>query len=428
MKILLINTFDRGGAANSAIRLHNGLLNENIESRMLLKIKSKDLHNTFDFDIKLTFINIQVERIKKILNRLDFKKICREKILNNRPNGLELFSFPSSKIDITNSILYKNSEIIHLHWVANFLDWKTFFRKNKKPIVWTLHDENPFLGGEHYDERFLGINEFGNPIKRIKNKNEILTEIKLKSQKMKYLESAKNVYIVCPSLWLLNKSKKSEIFKNIPHFHIPYGFPTNVFKPLDKDFCRSIFGIETNKKIMLFVADSQINNRKGMSYLSRAIEELNLEPGFEIICCTIGSGTILSQSENILNLGKIEDEKLMAIAYNLADVFIIPSLEDNLPNTMIESILCGTPVIGFNSGGISEVIINGENGWLCPEISVSSLKTTIKKYLLKGVSQSHSEISERARSKYSLEIQALEYVKLYEKILYKNEVGFKEPI
>ena len=176
MKILLINTFDRGGAANSAIRLHNGLLNENIESRMLLKIKSKDLHNTFDFDIKLTFINIQVERIKKILNRLDFKKICREKILNNRPNGLELFSFPSSKIDITNSILYNNSEIIHLHWVANFLDWKTFFRKNKKPIVWTLHDENPFLGGEHYDERFLGINEFGNPIKRIKNKNEILTE------------------------------------------------------------------------------------------------------------------------------------------------------------------------------------------------------------------------------------------------------------
>ena len=338
----------------------------------------------------------------------------------SRPKGLEYYSFPQSSFDITKTSAYKDADIINLHWVADFLDWKSFFKRNTKPVVWTLHDQNPFLGIDHYDERFLGIDDRGHPIPRERTALEQKIEARVCAMKKEILSQVDNLSIVTPSKWLYESSRKSELFGRFPHHHIPYGYDTSIFKPYDKRFCREVLGLPQDKILLLFVSDLVGNNRKGFAYLLRAIEQLNESMLAKVSLCAIGAGGIASNSkyaESVTQLGQIHDERLMAMAYSAADAFVIPSLEDNLPNTMIESLLCGTPVIGFNTGGIPESVVDGVNGYICPEISVSGLITTIEKFIDKPHTFEEEEIASRAKEQYGLEKQAEAYASLFGRIL-----------
>ena len=176
MNPLLINTSDRGGAANACLRLHKGLLQQNISSKLLVKNKSRnDIPETYNISIQAIERTLKTKITAKTLSILKELKLYKPKsdsFISNRLNGLEMFSFPFSEYNLLKSDLYKNADIINLHWVANFLNYNFFFQNNKKPIVWTLHDQNPFTGGEHYTEKYLGIDEKGYPIKRIITKAE----------------------------------------------------------------------------------------------------------------------------------------------------------------------------------------------------------------------------------------------------------------
>ena len=155
-----------------------------------------------------------------------------------------MFSFPDSKYDITLSELYREADIVNLHWVADFLDYKSFFMKNNKPVVWTLHDMNPFSGGEHYEEKYLGIDESGFPVNRIISEEEIRVakdNIELKKQ---VITNLSNLTIVAPSEWLAAEARRSEIFKNTPVFCIPNGLDSDVYKPRDKNYSRDLLNIQ----------------------------------------------------------------------------------------------------------------------------------------------------------------------------------------
>ena len=420
MKILHINTYDTGGAAKACLRLHQGLLEENIDSKALIKERSNYLPLTFsfipalaNFKVKLKDKLIRIGKELKLLG-LHSEQEKTEIALKKVRKGLEMFIYPFAVTDITESPLYKEADIIHLHWVASFLDWQSFFAKNTKPVVWTLHDQNPFLGIEYYAERFLGIDDKGMPIERKYQKQELQEEKKMVDFKKNILKNIDNLTIIAPSKWLLDESKKSQVFEKYQHFHIPNGFPIEVFKPHNKDFCREILGLPQNKKVILFVADSVENNRKGFVFLKKALEKIKNE---EIVLCAIGSKTNIEQQNNLIELGKIQDERLMAMAYSAADVFVIPSLEDNLPNTMIESLLCGTPIIGFPVGGILDVLEDSENGYLCSEISVEALQKNIEKFLNNSHLFDRQRIAQKAQEEYALQVQAKKYVNLYHSIL-----------
>lgn len=427
MKVLLINTYDSGGAANSCLRLHIGLLEQELESKLLLKYKSNfSISNSYVFEQPIptpSFYKKLSEKFGRIAVELKLAKPnsriheLQNQFTSQRSKGLEMFSFLNANTDITLSSLYQEADIINLHWVADFLDWESFFSRNTKPIVWTLHDQNPFLGGEHYAERFLGINQQGFPIKREYTNTELKEQDKILNLKKNVLKNVDNLFVVSPSKWLLESSKNSELFAKYPHYHIPYGYPKHIFKPYDKKFCREVLGLPQDKTILLFVADSVDNHRKGFVYLKNAIEKLSSKYQKEVLLCAIGKKNNLSASNNLIELGKIVDERLMAIIYNSADAFIIPSLEDNLPNTMIESVLCGTPTIGFPTGGITDAIQDGENGYLCPEISVNALKETIEKFLDNPHFFDTEKIASDAKAKYALDVQAKAYINLYQKIL-----------
>lgn len=418
MKVLIVSTNDFGGAANACKRLHLGLQLDGVSSQMLVRNKRNNLPKCNVFVPKKSRYTVGEIR-RKLFNRIlkQTKLFVNKEFLfiRSRSKGLELFSFPNSNCDLTNSDHFRDADIINLHWVADFLDFKSFFNKNKKPVVWTLHDMNPFTGGEHYQESFLGIDQFGFPIERLLSNDEKLIESKNLKLKKKILSKTSSLTIVAPSKWLVDEARKSRLFINSQIHHIPYGLDSAIYSPKDMISSRDLFKLPHDKKIILFVAESISNNRKGFVFLQRAFEKLN---DSNIVLCAVGNkSTKVVSSANFVALGSINDEVTMSAAYSAADVFVIPSLMDNLPNTVLESLLCGTPVIGFPVGGIREMIQDGVNGYLAEEISVDSLVTVLQKFLNTSDNFNWSAIRSDAVAKYDQRVQSQKYIDLFSSIL-----------
>lgn len=408
MKILLVNTFDRGGAGIACRRFHEGLMNIGVSSDLLVRERSKKLPHVH------AFMPSESERMKLRARRILFelrlashpvknsREVWKEKFISKLPEGAEYYSFPDTRFDITETDVYKQADLIHLHWVADFLDYESFFRKNTKPLVWTLHDMAPFKGGKHYEEKHL---QFSDAAKDVEKKN---LEIKKAA-----LSSVKNLNVVTPSRWLGSLSSKSEVLGKFPHSVISNGVDANIYKPLDKNFARDVLGIPRDRTAIVFVADNLNNARKGFSLLTSAISALGDN---KALLCAIGAGDSTLPS-NVMSLGRIDDERLMAIAYSAADVFVIPSLEDNFPNTVVEAHMCGTPIIGFPTGGIKEMIDNNVDGLLCTEVGVESLRRTIEKFIQNPTVFDRQQIHRNALAKYELIGQTKKYLELYNTIL-----------
>ncbi len=421
MKVLHINTYQFGGAAKACIRLHEGLLAQGVDSKLLSLQVNHKTTASYQYDKKeLAFVPTFKQRLgdkaKRLLAELHIDIGKKKESLHHlagRPSHFELFSTLENVYDISQNELVREADIINLHWVAGFLGYHSL-KKMNKPIVWTLHDMNPFTGGCHYDSGCGKFTTDCSDCPQLEGTINPNLSNQILNKKKEVLVELSDFHLVSPSIWLKEQSQKS-IFKTYPHYHIPNGFPKNTFQPRDKEFSRNLLDLPSDKKIILFVADIIHNARKGYTYLVEALAKLNNKG---VLLCAIGSNIYLSNSQiPCIELGKIEDEKLMSVAYAAADLFVIPSLEDNLPNTVAESLCCGTPVIGFNVGGIPDMVQDNKNGYLCPEISVDSLKQTIEKFLDNPSIFDREKISRQAHKKYALEVQAKSYIDLYKKIL-----------
>ncbi|PRP67000.1 glycosyltransferase [Nonlabens agnitus] len=421
MKILLVNTFDRGGAANACIRLHLALLDHGIDSKLLLKKKTKSIPQSFQYS-KATVSKSKLNKIWGRFSRLisislpvslrsSTRLSVEDEFLRGRDKRLSLFSFPGNEIDITESPFYKEADIINFHWVAKFIDFQSFFEKNSKPLVWTLHDMNPFTGGEHYQDQILGLNHNDEPIIRRLTVAEQEVHQEIIKIKALSLLSVQNIQIVAPSKWLLNESSNSRLFKKFKHHHIVYGLESSSFKAVSQKFARKLLGLPKNKKILLFLAESTSDKRKGLDFLLSALKKIK---NSELIVCAVGeTNNRLADVENIYPLGYIGDPRLLNLCYSAADVFVIPSLMDNLPNTVIESLFCGTPVIGFRVGGIIDMVQHEENGLIADELTSEALKDRILDFFRDPSRFERKKIRANAISKYSASLQAARYLKLF---------------
>ena len=335
MKILHINTFDKGGAAKACIRLHNGLLRCGIDSTLLIReITSREniehLH-TFTSPQKKLLAERIYSKLKRI-NGTRYHEQMKKSIRSHIPDGIEYFSFTDSGLDITKHPAYQEADIINLHWVADFVDY-SFFKKNTKPVVWTIHDMNPFTGGCHYSG---GCTNYLNdcthcPILNVCEDDSYSNYIY--KQKCKYITQKSKLSIVSPSQWLMKKSEQSPLLRAFPHHCIPNGFNSLVFLLHDKMRARQALHLPFDKKIILFVSDSFSTKRKGYQILINAMEILKHE---DVLLCSVGSKD--NPTDNhipIKEFGHIQSDEKMSLIYSAADLFVIPSVEDNLPNTEI---------------------------------------------------------------------------------------------
>lgn len=400
MKVLHLCASFKGGAGIACNRIHQGLLEIGVDSHLLTA--NKDMNPAKNSYRMVDMVN-QNKRVA-----LEFKELAYKIYFKIKDRKLKidstLFTYLSSPYSfLTDLDIYKEADIIHIHWVGNFLDYSSFFKVNKKSIVWTLHDMNPFLPGNHYT---LTEQE------KLKNKSIIQN---LKQNKNKLFKNQK-IAVAATTKWMMTESMESEIFSRFPHKLIHYGFDVKIFKPRDKAISRQILDLPLDKKIVLFAVNNIFDERKGFKLLLDALEKTEDK---DILLCVMGStyGIQLPNLTNIQEIGFVTDERMLSLVFSAADVFVTPAIEEAFGQTTIEALCCGTPVIGFDTGIISEVIENLKNGFICKNKTVENLATGLNEILKNVDDFDPLEISKPIRKKFIEKKQALKYIDLYKEIL-----------
>jgi len=292
-----------------------------------------------------------------------------------------------------------------------------------KPVIWTMHDMWPFTGGCNYSgncERFMtGCGSC--PQLNSKKQND-LSSFNIKRKEKNW--SSDNITLVAPSVWLGNIAKKSKLFNNFDIRVIPNGIDTSIFKPINKNEARKILNLDVNKKIVLFGAvDATSAKRKGFDLLRESLNHIKeVENIDDIELLVFGSSQPekeILQGYKISYLGNLKDQLSLVLAYSAADIFVAPSLEDNLPNTVLESMSCGTPVIAYKIGGMEDMISDDENGYLIAPYNTK--KFAEKLYFLLNNKKKLIDFSNDARKKvlntFDLKVISEQYIKLYKEKL-----------
>ncbi len=409
-KILHLTTSSKGGAGIAALRLHRALREAGIASAFLSKDFTMDFEGNIIIDtffnykkpslaqrayrkLRLVLFPSSIQKITKYLSKLDSKL------------DYEILTLPFSSFHLSNHPLVQQADLINLHWVGGILDYSTFFENIEKPIVWTLHDMNPFLGLFHYGED--------------EETNErIVKDLDSEIKKIKAI-ALRNIHrgaIISPSSWMLQKAKESGVFENfLIQETIPNSVDLKIFTIQDKELLRKKKGIPDTDFVLLFISHSTESRRKGLDLLLEALLFLD---GFPITLITVGKGEVISPAKNIkmIPLGEVSSEIEMAQYYALADAFVLPSREDNLPNVMLEAFACGTPVIAFKNGGMQEHIMEGINGQLSPEPTGKSLSQTLNDLYKNKETYNREHIREYAENTFNFKKQAESYIEIYKKL------------
>lgn len=418
MKIVIINTSDNvGGAAIAALRLVKALRKQDIEVKMLVQNKTTNLD--FIEGTSNNFFNKFKNFLYFAFERLIFKFHEKDKSVRFA------FSLANTGEDISKHKFIKEADIIHLHWINfGFLSLKSLEKifKLKKPIVWTLHDMWAFTGGCHYS---YDCKKYETNCKNcsyyLKQPKEIDLSHNIFNQKIKLFRDYNINFITC-SNWLKNTAKSSKLISKYKISAINNAINTDVFKPKDKIQARKKLNIPKNKKIILFGAMNISDERKGLKYLLKALVFLKKMPNTDnILILLFGKSTndfikqIPFQYHNIQFTNS--QEEIINI-YNSADIYIIPSIQDNLPNTIVESHCCGVPVVGFNTAGITEMILHKKTGYLAEYKSSEDLAKGAYWTLYESDTKTISENSrDYAINNYSERKVASKYIDLYKKIV-----------
>lgn len=361
MKVLHINTYDKnGGAAIAALRLHNAMLLANIDSKYL--VLEKTLHDRID----ILTISRYSRYIKKIINNV------LERNITKNMNAIKgLFSSFKYGFKIVNRQEIIKADIIYLHWINSFLNYNELKKliKTGKPIFWFMHDMFPITGGCHHS--FNCTNYVKKCHKCPYNKKGIDHSVRQYKAKKKLYKQYNNLYFVTPSRWLFSCVKNCDITKNNKIYHIPNLIDMSLFKPIKKNVARELFSINRNVMIIGFGADYALNNKyKGWEYMENALlilKENGVIKNIGIELIIFGSNYNKEVDDKIPYpihfLGHLNDDYSMIMAYNCMDIFVIPSIAENFPNTVLESLSCNIPVVGFIIGGIPDMV-NDNTGYL----------------------------------------------------------------
>ncbi|GGD42036.1 glycosyl transferase [Emticicia aquatilis] len=433
MKILLINTDDAmGGAAIACLRLLKTLnQTEGIEATMLVQEKKRDNPNVKA--ITETWLQKKLAFARFVQERLFFKFQEKNKEIRFA------FSPANSGIDISEHPLVQEADIIHLHWINfGFLSLKSLeklFALNK-PIVWTLHDMWAFTGGCHHSGDCENFQDTcGNCVQYLKNpyptdlSNRIwqwksaIFALRLRSGNNIELRSGNGTAIVGCSQWLSNRAKKSSLFKDFTVKAIPNPLDTNLFSPQNKVEARAKLGLPIDKKLILFVAAKVSVIWKGFSYFQESLEILKTQYSHnqDIELVVLGESdaeTIQKLPFKAHALGRISDVNQIVSIYSAADVFVTSSIQENLPNTIMEAMACGTPAVGFEVGGIPEMIEYPNTGFLAKYKSAESLAEGMQWVLFEA---NYEELSKNARQKvldnYSEKVVIEQYLGVYRNLV-----------
>jgi glycosyltransferase involved in cell wall biosynthesis len=434
MKIVHLSTYDlRGGASLAAHRQHRAMLQAGYESVMLVRHKHSTDDSVMQVVTKATDHDVESEQLLGNVIQTHY-------IDSHRSDRTDtIFSFPYPAYDVSESSSLQEADIINLHWVAHYQSPATLKRLFAlgKPVVWTLHDQWPFTGGCHYS---AGCDMYRDDCADCPQlaKDTFQLPRAVLEDKLALFQGA-NLSIVTPSSWLADCARGSSLFKDLRVEAISNALDTDTYAPVPKARAKKRLGVDPETSTILFVAQQRSERRKGVEHLAAALEHCLRTAEFRKLVdlsavALLCLGGLREQPWDLgipmVSLGYINSDERIRSAYAAADIFVLPSLEDNLPNTMLEAMSCGTPVVAYDVGGIPEAVISDVTGRLVPVGDTRGLAEGILALLFNSNKRRAMGRSCRRmmEERYSPPEQARRYADLYRALLGPHgSAGLVEP-
>ena len=419
MRILIVNTSEKtGGAAVASNRLMNALNNNGVKAKMLVRDKVSSRN---------TVVGLRCSLLQKW--HFLWERWCVFWHLHFSRKHLFEVDIANTGTDITTLPEFKEADVIHLEWINQGMLSLNDIRKiiaKGKAVVWTMHDLWPAAAICHYAHicssfktgcRYCCLLPGGG------SANDLSKRV-WKRKETVYRNS--NIHFVACSRWLEQQAQQSKLLQGMQITSIPNSIDTNIYHPLDKQEARLSAGLPAGgRRIILFVSQRVTDERKGMVYFIEAIERLVAL--YPVMKEKLAVAVLGRHAEDIADklplpvypLGYVNDEKKIVSVYNSADVFVLPSLEDNLPNTIMEAMACGVPCVGFDVGGIPEMIDHEINGYVARFKDSDDLMRGIHWVL--DPNTDYALLSHRAIRKvtfaYSERSVALKYIEVYDQAM-----------
>ena len=402
-----------GGAARAAYRLHEGLGRLGHQSNMLVVSRQSA-------DPRVRPIARRTDLAARVTRGLRQYRAAQEFGKYQLDSAIcELFSDDRSEYGADVVRQLPTSDVVNLHWVPGLVDYQAFFPAIGRPLVWTLHDMNPFTGGCHYS---FGCDSYTRscgacPQLRSSSTGDLSAAIWTRKTHAFQALAPSQLSIVAPSRWLAEQAARSSLFRDRPIQVIPYGLDvTDTYAPRNREPIRDILGLPHDARVVLFVAETVTAMRKGFSVLAEAITRAAGSVANLYLLSLGASPPAIDAPVPLLHLGPVNNDRFVAMVYNACDLFVIPSLHDNLPNTVLEAMACGVPVVGTNVGGVPDMVRDGVNGLTVPPGDPDSLAGAIVRILNDDSMRCRMSRAARqiATNEYSLELQARRYSALYE--------------
>ena len=419
MRIVQINTSDiRGGAARAAYRLHCALRQAGADSSMAVVQKS----STDPFVLAVEPTNDAETEGESFF----FLRAVQEQYISCHRTELSntLFTFPYPGYDVAHLPTVAAADVVNLHWVA-FCQSPVTLRRLfdlEKPVVWTLHDMWPFTGGCHYAATCEGYRTDCAGCPQLAEDPFDLPAAVLRD-KIELFRGA-NLTIVTPSKWLAACARESRLFRGVRVEAIPNALETELYLPTPKREAKKALGIPADTVTLLFGAENAEERRKGFQELVAAIGHCRENESFRtladqgkvrVICFGRADAALATLGLPTVSLGYLTSDEQIARVYAAADIFVLPSLEDNLPNTMLEAMSCATPVIAFDVGGMPDLVTDGKTGLLVPPGDVRALGAAIASLVANP--ELRADMGRNCRAlvtgQYDLKHQARNYLELY---------------
>jgi len=375
VKVLHVNTYLEGGAAIAARRLHDSLVAQGIDSSFCFAAGAPPDKTYFPY-----FKGPSVVAWRALSSARTRLRMAPYRW--RRPEGSGDFSDSAWMMPLTADALPSRPDIVHLHWTANLLNYETLFASlpARVPLVWTLHDMHPFTGGCHYSGTCEKFASSCGECPQLNGRRSASDPTAQNFSRKRAALRDRNLHIAADSRWLETQARRSTVFAAARSFQtIHYGLDTEAYAPMPKRECRQALGFADDAFVVCFGAPALSDPRKGLRELLEALRRLRDLPG--LMCLFFGADLPAFNAHDlppIRSAGFLSTPAQQAQAYSAADVFVIPSLAEAFGQTALEAMACGTPVVGFDTGGIPDIVRPQVTGLLAPVGDAAALAEALR--------------------------------------------------